>query len=55
MISGKIHADGWVSGVLFFLSDPFYQEQFKGIIVRMGGAVKAILLWIPTLYGCCME
>lgn len=55
MISREVRADRWVSGALFFLSDPVFQEQFKGIIVRMGGSVKAILLWIPSRCGCCME
>ena len=41
--------------VLLFTSDPVYVEQIKGIIIRMGGTVKAILLWIPCLRCCYLE
>lgn len=36
--------NGYPSHVLFLTSDPVSMEQIKGIIVRIGEAVKAILL-----------
>lgn len=43
----EFRADTCVLDVLVRVAYPVFQEQFKGIIVRTEGSVKAILLWIP--------
>lgn len=42
MIYEEDRADQNASHVLLLTSDPVYKEQIKGIIVRIGGAVKVI-------------
>jgi hypothetical protein len=44
MINEGNRADKYASFFLFFTSNPVFKEQIKGIIVRIGGAVKTILL-----------
>ncbi len=42
MIYEEDRADQCASHVLLLTSDPVIKEQIKGIIVRIGGAVKVI-------------
>jgi hypothetical protein len=42
MIYEEDRADQCASHVLLLTSDPVFKEQIKGIIVRIGGAVKVI-------------
>ena len=43
MIHREIRTNPCVSDILSCVSDPVFQEQCKGIIVRLGRTVKAIL------------